>query len=298
MPAAEIWDRLLEWARANPIISADITLSQEKTLANTLKDFLPLVRFFQMSKNEFLEKVLPLDSIIPRELFRELVSYYLIDIRSDDLILPATCYTERIEDDSSTVVSTESIIDSELIDWQTVAWFACCIQQSETTQKLDDLLECPSEIPFIFTLLMRGSEVCATASKFHNLCDYEGPTITIIKIFGTDEIIGGYNPNHWSKDNRNPRTRKSFLFAIGRNNYEHVISRVVNTTYAVHSSHDLGPCFGFSDLRIEDNFMDGHYSYARHDDYEGPIRESTDSFRIKEIEVFRVEQKRKELLTI
>ncbi|CAG8636182.1 1876_t:CDS:2, partial [Paraglomus occultum] len=42
MPTAEIWDRLLEWAAANPIMPADTTLSQEKTLANTLKDFLPL----------------------------------------------------------------------------------------------------------------------------------------------------------------------------------------------------------------------------------------------------------------
>ncbi|CAG8723678.1 17721_t:CDS:2 [Racocetra fulgida] len=52
----------------------------------------------------------------------------------------------------------------------------------------------PIEIPYKFDLIYRGSRDGFTPKIFHKACDNQGPTITVIKIKGLDQVIGGYNP--------------------------------------------------------------------------------------------------------
>ncbi|PKY28727.1 hypothetical protein RhiirB3_481831 [Rhizophagus irregularis] len=52
-------------------------------------------------------------------------------------------------------------------------------------------------LPYKFKLLLRGSRDGFSPGKFHGLCDGKPNTVTFIKVKGTDEILGGYNPSIW-----------------------------------------------------------------------------------------------------
>ena len=49
-------------------------------------------------------------------------------------------------------------------------------------------------LPYKFQLLLRGSRDGFTPKTFHDLCDNKPVTNTFIKVKGTEEILGGYNP--------------------------------------------------------------------------------------------------------
>src|SRR4051794_35620954 len=53
-------------------------------------------------------------------------------------------------------------------------------------------------LPYKFELLLRGSRDGFTPKTFHKLCDNKHNTIIFIKVKGTEEILGGYNPIIWS----------------------------------------------------------------------------------------------------
>src|SRR6185437_435583 len=67
-----IWDNLLKWAFAqNPTVSKDITKwSKEEitTMEGTLHNFIPLVRFYQISSEDFHNKIYPLKELLPKDL--------------------------------------------------------------------------------------------------------------------------------------------------------------------------------------------------------------------------------------
>src|SRR5581483_4163456 len=44
---------------------------------------------------------------------------------------------------------------------------------------------------FKFKLILRGSRDGFTADKFHKVCDNKSRTLTIIKVKGSNEILGG-----------------------------------------------------------------------------------------------------------
>lgn len=58
-------------------------------------------------------------------------------------------------------------------------------------------------------LLYRGSDDGFIASKFHELCDEKGSTLTIIKSDGYDRIFGGFTDIPW---------KNSSVLAPGRGN--------------------------------------------------------------------------------
>src|SRR2546423_5181850 len=54
-------------------------------------------------------------------------------------------------------------------------------------------------IPYRFNLLYRASRDGNTNAAFHEKCDNKGPTIVIVKIKDSDQIVGGYNPISWDQ---------------------------------------------------------------------------------------------------
>ncbi|RIB14787.1 hypothetical protein C2G38_2094936 [Gigaspora rosea] len=54
-----------------------------------------------------------------------------------------------------------------------------------------------AEISYKFNLLLRGTRDGFTHETFHRLCDNIPGTVVVIKINGTNEILGGYNPLVW-----------------------------------------------------------------------------------------------------
>ncbi|CAG8651133.1 11053_t:CDS:1, partial [Paraglomus brasilianum] len=126
-------------------------------------------------------------------------------------------------------------------------------------------------------------------SIFHNYCDNKGPTLAVIKVKGTEEIIGGYNPLNWNRSHqRHMHTRYSFLFALrSEQNGGNVFSTCTKTARAVNSNSAYGPSFGTSDLVITQGFST-LVNTAIQDAYSKPIRQDSHLFAVKEIEVFRI----------
>ncbi len=69
-------------------------------------------------------------------------------------------------------------------------------------------------MPYEFKLLLRGSQDGFTPKKFHKLCDNISCTVTFIKVKGTEEILGGYNPLMWESSDKWVKTKDSFIFSF------------------------------------------------------------------------------------
>ena len=61
-------------------------------------------------------------------------------------------------------------------------------------------------------LIYRGTRDGMTSNKFHEKCDNQGPTITLIK---TDKnIFGGYTSISWSSDGNYHTSPDCFIFTL------------------------------------------------------------------------------------
>jgi len=82
MDELEIWKIVLKWGLArHPSINPDpkVWTSEEvETLAVTFKDLLPLVRFFQLTSEQFYKSVRPYKKLLSEDLYEDLVRYYMI----------------------------------------------------------------------------------------------------------------------------------------------------------------------------------------------------------------------------
>jgi hypothetical protein len=52
----------------------------------------------------------------------------------------------------------------------------------------------------LYKLLYRGTRDGFNHKKFHEMCDNQSPTVTIIKVKNSNELLGGYNPIAWKSD--------------------------------------------------------------------------------------------------
>jgi len=269
MSVVQIWERVLKWGHAqNPELSSDPTsLSKEdfNTLKNTLQQIIPLIKFYSLTSKEFTEKVLPYKKILPKELYKDLLKKFLLSDADSNL---KNC-------------------DSKIIS----------AQHAELISKWIDRLEFNDNIknPPEFKLLFRGSRDGFTTNKFHETCDGQLRTVTIVKVKDSNEILGGYNPKAWAWDSVEndgfgyySTTKDSFIFSFKKNDRieNYVLSRVIDKKKAVYNGNrNYGPSFGENDLDIwrwENECLCKKYSY------ENPIRETNDRFFIEECEVFQI----------
>ncbi|RHZ60560.1 hypothetical protein Glove_352g62 [Diversispora epigaea] len=148
-------------------------------------------------------------------------------------------------------------------------------------------------------LLLRASVHGFSPKTFHQICDYKGPTLTIIKVLGSQEILGGYNPLFWDstcKHGINSKTKDSFIFSINFFNEEEkiILSRVQESARAIFQHKRFGPSFGRrtrkkkQDLKMIDMGMKIPASSCKRNSYEKKIRESDKPFFVEDYEVFQV----------
>ncbi|GBC45454.2 BTB/POZ protein [Rhizophagus irregularis DAOM 181602=DAOM 197198] len=103
------------------------------------------------------------------------------------------------------------------------------------------------------SLQLRGTRDGFTANKFHETCDNQSHTVTIIKVKNSKEILGGYNPIEWKSDKSYGITKESFIFSIkNSHNFEsYILSRIENEECAILNNNAFGPSFGaYGDLKI------------------------------------------------
>ena len=125
-------------------------------------------------------------------------------------------------------------------------------------------------------LLYRGSEHEFKASKFHELCDEKGPTITIIHN-EHEHIFGGYASASWKETNNSEDVSApgSFLFTIKPScKIYDLKAESEGCEMEIGSDPDYGPLFGDGwDLYIVDDCNQSGNSGGLADSYNGDSSE-------------------------
>ena len=172
-----------------------------------------------------------------------------------------------------------SNIDSKIISNKHVELISKWIKTADTSEKSSNSYE--------FKLLLRGSHDGFTPEKFHEICDKQACTVSIIKVKHSDEILGGYNPIEWKSDCSYGITKDSFIFSFKNEEDigDYILSRVNNEKHAINNWFDHGPSFG-SDLST---FSSG--GYYKKWDYEKRVRETDGKFPVEDYETFQIIQK-------
>src|SRR5207244_3148516 len=158
------------------------SLNDVKTIRKIMADFLPHIRFFNISSEDFSEKVLPYVELLPRELLSHIVNYYLLrDYKPNIPMLPPR--KGQVPD-----------VDSVIINKQQAAWVLCKIMESTGQLQENQRVSDKQNVTYNLNLLYRQSKDGVGVTNFQQRCLNKGPTIVIGKVLGTEEILGGYNP--------------------------------------------------------------------------------------------------------
>lgn len=149
------------------------------------------------------------------------------------------------------------------------------------------------------TLLYRGSRDGMNANAFHQKCDGQGPTITVVKSTG-GYIFGGYAANAWTTGHilNSEYANNSFLFGLSCHGGKQPVKmpHKASCLNSLHMESRYGPSFGengrdftinwYSSQRHGSSNLGGAYSIPP-----GGNRmyfTGTNGFTLLEIEVFKV----------
>jgi hypothetical protein len=237
MNESELWDYVLKWGIKNtPSLSYNNSLESWTSedfdaLEKTLKNCIPLIRFFHISPNDLYTKIKPYSKIISRKLLKEVINYHLTNPSDYNIQPPRKCNMQ---------------IDSKLLNSKQSAIIASWIDGNHKSYS-------PKSNPFTFKLLYRAS--VDNPSLFHKKCDNVGPTIIIIKIRDNNCLVGGYNPldlswkRSWFSASRG--SKECFIFSMDSsvktildNNIELTQVRPDYKDYAIYDHPWDGICFG------------------------------------------------------
>ncbi len=78
-----IWKNLLKWAIAQCSLSINIHHTQKwkkedfDIIKETIKDFIPHIRWFQIPPDEFWREVKPFEDLLPEDLYQDILGYHL-----------------------------------------------------------------------------------------------------------------------------------------------------------------------------------------------------------------------------
>ncbi|UZO08899.1 uncharacterized protein OCT59_029143 [Rhizophagus irregularis] len=262
MNEVRVWKHVLKWGLdQNPGLPSDpesFSGDDFSTLKNTLQQCIPLIKFDNFSSKEFLDNVFPYRKILSENLFIDLLKLFSDhDHKSTDQ--PESEETKEIESEAQTFEKIE-------------------------TQSISINVNASYE----FKLIFRGSRNGFTTKTFHNICDNQSRTVTIIKVKESNEILGGYNPIEWKRGGVYAATYDSFIFSFDKNQSinNYILSRVLDSDFAVsnHTCHGLS--FGKSDLVLRGAFFDN--CVCSKISYDKPIRNSSDKFSLEEYEIFQI----------
>ena len=141
------------------------------------------------------------------------------------------------------------------------------------------------------SLLYKATIDSDFSNKFHEKCDNNAPTITLVK---TEDGLrfGGYTTQTWNNDEECKQDDEAFLFSINlRKKYE--IKK--GAECAIYCGGEYGPTFGEGfDLCLCNNFMGVNGSYSNFPKSYGKgsstneLTEKNKNFKINEVEVYLV----------
>ncbi|RIB25967.1 hypothetical protein C2G38_368105 [Gigaspora rosea] len=164
---AQIWDRIIQWgcAKQNPTLSTDPSKWSEEnieSMRSTLKNFIPLVRFFTLNSDKFHKHVRPYEKILG-DVYEQVLQYHLVKVWKP----------KGIE-----ILPRRNIVYSKLLRHNHVKEIKKQIYLKNYIRSY------PTKDPYDLVLL--------EPYQYESLCLC--PTITVFRIPELDLIIGGYNP--------------------------------------------------------------------------------------------------------
>ncbi|RHZ89680.1 hypothetical protein Glove_13g151 [Diversispora epigaea] len=298
MEEVKIWDYVIKWGIAqNPTFPMDLEeWSKENflTLKTTLQQCLPLIRYFHISNIQIFDKIRPYKKLLDKQLWLDINQHLVASDRPvKSIVLPARSTlvielplrTEESKEPFSAIISEEHVAEIS-------SWIDCKTTTYSTTN-----------IPYKFKLILGGTRDGFTPQTFWNICHDHAKTVVVMKVKGTDEILGGYNPLAWDNSNGKwMKTKDSFIFSLKNGIIQNsILSRVHHIHCAIRNvpkyyQNKFGPRFGdFFLYSDESDFtLDNRNQYSvMSKDYEKPIRTSTSSdyFSIVNYQVFKIIRK-------
>ncbi|KAG9304778.1 hypothetical protein G9A89_016808 [Geosiphon pyriformis] len=182
---SEIWEKIVEWG----VAKLDNNIQMKNVLYWTDENFnafkesigrlLPLIRFFNIYSVDFYHKVKPFARILPGTLYEDLLHHYLVPGSHQKFI------------DAQPMRFSRSNIDSKLLRSHNIRQLDHWIQGKDENTPFENQLEND------FQLLLRGV------------------TVSVIKVEGTGQVIGGYNPQSWHFQNKEIDGKASLIFSLG-----------------------------------------------------------------------------------
>ncbi|CAG8618744.1 4514_t:CDS:2, partial [Acaulospora colombiana] len=214
MEEIKIWERVIDWGIKNtpPLgrtLIPDFSEEQFESLRSTLKNVLPLVRFFSISHADWDKRVAPFRKILSCEDLSEQVHFYLgiTNFPPPCVILPPHSPS----------------FDSILINRNMAGLIATWIDKKDLLPGGDKGRKSYNGInmPYNFKLLYRYR----SHGPPPNIARHDGAIVIIMKMKHTGDLIGGYNPIDFSsRQNSSGRdveveysdTEDSFIFSFIR----------------------------------------------------------------------------------
>jgi hypothetical protein len=261
------WEHLIKWG-----IEQTSGLANEKCDINKLNNkyyeelrelldpFIPLIRFVDITSDDFNDKIRPYKEIIPNQIYKEIEEFYNKGTLPTTLTLPP-----RTGKFDSKIIKPK--LAKIIINW---------------IDKKNFFIS-----RYSFNLIYRGSIDGISNESFKNKCKSKVESLVLIKVKQSDKIFGGYSSigfgdghcvYHYSSDNF------IFSFENSEDTQNMKISRVINYDSAIYNHHNTGFDFGFNSLFM---YTD-RYLYVNNDNhyYEDNLNSSKEIYDIDEIETF------------
>ena len=276
------WDYLIKWGiEQTPGLGSE-NCDRDKwndenydALKKTLDQFIPLIRFVEISPNDFYNKIKPYKVIIPNQIYEEIEDFYDKGTLPRTTTLPAA----RIGKIDSKIIKPE--LAKIIIKWIS--------KEDFRTSR------------YKFNLIYRGSHDGIDYKSFKDKCKGQVESLVLIKVKQSDKIFGGYSSigfnsigNNLLRDHDLRDDEYSYRYYYSSDNFifsfensedtqNMKISRVLNYDKAIYDYISTGFDFGFDSL-----FM---YSdkclYANNIDHNYENNLTTGSvYDIEEIETF------------
>jgi hypothetical protein len=263
----EIWNQIIKWGKVQCSLNKD-NINDWSTedfdmLKLSLTNCLSHIRFFLISGADYHDKIRPFKKILSKELKNELREFYFAGRKPNrsNILSPRLKYADE---------------ESILINLNHFTMISSWIDKKKQVYQSD-------QIPYVFKLLYRGSrDGLKDADKFYQKCNYQGPTIVIIKPSGVNQIVGGYNADIWNKNQKYDTVTNSFIFSIdiSKDDDNGICSRVKNNVNKVGcAGQEKLPWFG-NDL----NWIKG---VCKQQIYEKKIVDF-EKFKCEDVEVYKV----------
>ncbi|EXX71838.1 hypothetical protein GLOIN_2v1782178 [Rhizophagus irregularis DAOM 181602=DAOM 197198] len=263
----EIWDGLIKWGLAQEKLNRDTSKWNKNDVIifkRILYKFIPLIRFYGIPSEDYINKVKPYEEVLSKELREEISKFHL-----DPEYEPTSNLLPR------------RFIGSTLINRKHITLFINFIDRKNIDTDYN-------KNPYKFNLLYRASRDGNTATSFHAKCDNKGATIVVAKIKNSEQIIGGYNPLFWDSNSSDKSTNDSFIFSFSdKNNLRNVHVAYSNgSQYSVRGYSHCGPLFGLNDLYINYNNDPNNWYHFGSGSY--PTINIPNRINIGDYEVFQV----------